>query len=101
MVRKTKKLYGEEAQPEGCQDSYDILLYREVRAGDFGSRFINALLEGGKTGVQTGFTIIPGVLIICSFVLILTNGPSQSGTYTGAAFEGIRTAAGKARERGT
>jgi hypothetical protein len=35
-----------------------------------------------------GLGIIPGVLIICTLVLMLTNGPSESG-YTGAAFEGI------------
>ena len=35
---------------------------------------LDALLEGGKKGVQLGLTIIPGVLIICSLVLMLTNG---------------------------
>ncbi|MBO4211651.1 MAG: hypothetical protein J5878_03245 [Oscillospiraceae bacterium] len=35
---------------------------------------LDALMEGGKKGVDMGLTIIPGVLIICSIVMILTNG---------------------------
>lgn len=50
---------------------------------------LTALLEGGEKGVRMGLGIIPGVLIICTLVLMLTNGPSEAG-YTGAAFEGIR-----------
>lgn len=53
-------------------------------------RIINALLSGGKTGVEMGIGIIPGVCIICTIVMMLTNGPSASGVYTGAAYEGIR-----------
>ena len=49
---------------------------------------MTALLEGGEKGVKMGLGIIPGVLIICSLVLMLTNGPTD-GAYTGAAFEGI------------
>ena len=36
-----------------------------------------------------GLAIIPGVLIICTLVMMFTNGPSADGTYTGAAYEGI------------
>lgn len=53
-------------------------------------RVINALLSGGKTGVDMGLGIIPGVCIICTIVMMLTNGPSANGVYTGAAYEGIR-----------
>lgn len=35
---------------------------------------LDALMEGGKKGVEMGLTIIPGVLIICSLVMMLTNG---------------------------
>lgn len=53
-------------------------------------RMLNALLDGGKTGVDLGLAIIPGVLIISSFVMILTFGPDvETGTYTGAAYEGV------------
>ena len=40
-------------------------------------------------GVDMGLAIIPGVCLICSIVLLLTNGPGEGGVYTGAANEGI------------
>jgi hypothetical protein len=61
-------------------------------------RILNSLLDGGKTGVELGLAIIPGVLIISTFVMMLTFGPSNVGTgnggeaiyaYTGGAYEGI------------
>ena len=52
------------------------------------SRILNALLDGGKTGVDVGMAIIPGVLLISTFVMIMTFGPSD-GTYNGAAYEGV------------
>lgn len=52
-------------------------------------RTLNSLLDGGKTGVETGLAIIPGVLVISTFVMILTFGASSDGTYTGAAYEGV------------
>lgn len=53
-------------------------------------RVLNAVLDGGKTGVDLGLAIIPGVLIISTFVMMLTFGPNQeTGAYTGAAYEGI------------
>ena len=52
-------------------------------------RVLNALLDGGRTGVDVGMAIIPGVLIISTLVMILTFGPSADGAYTGAAYEGI------------
>ena len=51
-------------------------------------RVLNSLLDGGRTGVDVGIAIIPGVLIISTFVMILTFGASAEG-YTGAAYEGI------------
>ncbi len=53
-------------------------------------RLLNSLMEGGKNGVELGLGIIPGVLVICTIVMMLTYGPSAAGTYTGAAYEGIR-----------
>lgn len=52
-------------------------------------RTLNAVLDGGKTGVELGVAIIPGVLIISTFVMMITFGPSQSGEYTGKAYEGV------------
>lgn len=62
---------------------------RIVRDGGVGARFIQAMLDGGKSGVNMGLAIIPGVVIICTMVIMLTNGPSADGTYTGASREGI------------
>ena len=53
------------------------------------SRILNALLDGGKTGVDVGMAIIPGVLLISTFVMIMTFGPSADGSYNGAAYEGV------------
>lgn len=52
-------------------------------------RVLNALLDGGRTGVDVGIAIIPGVLIISTLVMILTFGASASGEYTGGAYEGV------------
>lgn len=51
-------------------------------------RFLNALLDGGKGGVKMGVAIIPGVVIISTFVMVLTFGAPVTG-YTGGAFEGV------------
>ena len=52
-------------------------------------RVLNSVLDGGKSGVDLGLAIIPGVLIISTFVMMLTFGKSPSGGYTGAAYEGV------------
>lgn len=56
-------------------------------------RIFNALLEGGQSGVSMGLGIIPGVLVICTLVMLLTFGPGTDATgaaaYTGAAYEGV------------
>jgi spore maturation protein SpmB len=54
-------------------------------------RALDALLEGGKSGVDIGLAIIPGVLIISTLVMMLTFGPTGAeGEYTGAAYEGVK-----------
>ena len=45
-------------------------------------RVLNSLLDGGRSGVDVGIAIIPGVLIISTLVMILTFGASESGAYT-------------------
>ena len=89
MLRYTAKLYGKDAPCEldGEEETIDIDKYRKVRKGSSGLRFMDSLLEGGKTGVEMGMSIIPGVLIICTLVLMLTN--SAPNGYTGAAYEGV------------
>ena len=51
-------------------------------------RFLNAILDGGKNGVELGLQIIPGVLIITTAVIMITFGPGAEG-YTGAAAQGV------------
>ena len=60
---------------------------RERREGVF-MRFLNALLDGGKNGVELGLAIIPGVLIITTMVILLTFGAGPEG-YNGAANQGV------------
>ncbi len=61
----------------------------EVKETSMFTRILNSLLDGGKTGVDVGLSIIPGVLIISTLVMILTFGAGDNGTYDGAAYEGI------------
>lgn len=90
MLTFTKKHFGKDKWAiEDMKDDTDLLNYREIREGSIGGRFLASILEGGKSGVDMGLSIIPGVLIICTMVLMLTNGASANGTYTGAAFEGV------------
>lgn len=90
MLFFTAKTFGKE---ESCVQS-DIEHQmggneREIRSGSLGNRILEAILDGGKSGVDMGLAIIPGVVVICTLVMMLTNGPSASGEYTGAAYEGI------------
>jgi len=73
--------------PEGGVQ-FDIVNYRTTREGTPFNRTMEALLGGGHRGVKMGLSIAPGVLIICTVILILTNGSSDYG-FTGAAFEGV------------
>ncbi|MFP4663820.1 MAG: hypothetical protein ACLFM1_05290 [Bacteroidales bacterium] len=53
-------------------------------------RVLNAVLDGGKQGVQLGLAIIPGVLIISTIVMMVTFGPADaSAGYAGLAYEGV------------
>ncbi len=52
-------------------------------------RVLDSLLDGGRTGVDVGLAIIPGVLIISTLVMLFTFGPTNSGEFTGAAYQGV------------
>ena len=90
MLWRTAKIYGKEEMCDCGEDhqQMDVHKFRKVREGSVGSRFLDALLEGGKSGVDMGLSVIPGVLIICTLVMMLTNSPSAEG-FTGAAYEGV------------
>lgn len=52
-------------------------------------RVLDALLDGGRSGVEVGIAIIPGVLIISTFVMIFTFGANADGVYDGSAYQGV------------
>ncbi|MBO3446201.1 MULTISPECIES: CD0519/CD1768 family membrane protein [Clostridia] len=95
MLHFTKKFYKYSSE----QDLSNLKLsrsedLREIREGNVFQRFLDAMLEGGKSGVELGLAIIPGVLVVCTVVMLLTFGPSTdpntgAAVYTGAAYEGI------------
>lgn len=94
MMIFTKKYYN---IPKGQKKEQvkldDFNKTREVRDGNLFERLLDATLEGGKTGVELGLSIIPGVVIICTMVMIFTFGPSETingvAVYTGAKKEGV------------
>ena len=86
VVRNYPHFLTEEASALDAEDKK-----KEEKDGETSTfiRVLNSLLDGGRTGVDVGLAIIPGVLIISTLVMILTFGPSVEGTYTGGAYEGI------------
>ena len=91
MLRETKKYYGDEANDpvvEITNDDDSPEKVRIIRDGNTFQRVLDTLLEGGKTGVEMGLAIIPGVLIVCTFVMMLTFKMPADG-YTGAVYEGV------------
>ena len=88
MLSFTKKHYGTEEMVE--VENVEIIPEgsRIVREGSFGSRAIEAILYGGKRGVDMGVAIIPGVITICTMVMLLTN-PMPAGGYTGEIGQGV------------
>ena len=92
MLVFTKKFFGKEDSMSSANagESQIPENMRPIRHGGIGSRMMSAVLDGGHSGVKMGISIVPGVLIICTLVLMLINGPSETGQYTGSAYEGIR-----------
>ena len=89
MIHACKKIYGTQDQVEIYSKDLIPEDQRIIREGSVGSRFIQSLLDGGKVGIDMGVAIIPGVVIICTMVIMLTKGPSAAGIYTGSANEGV------------
>ena len=89
MQRFVLKAYPQFKDEEVCQtETTEEIVAEEVKKPLF-QRILDSLLDGGRTGVDVGIAIIPGVIIISTFVMVLTFGPSASGAYTGAAYEGV------------
>lgn len=86
MLVFMKRAYGKD-EPAVTDEFEDAKISIENKPKGF-LRILNALLEGGKKGVDLGLAIIPGVLLICSLVMMLSNGMPVGG-YTGEAYQGI------------
>ena len=89
MQRSVIKAYPHFANELACEETIEEQEDEEGEEKSLFIRILNSLLDGGRTGVDVGLTIIPGVLIISSFVMLLTFGASDEGVYTGAAYEGV------------
>lgn len=83
------KAYPQYKDENACIESEGETIQQEVEHKPLFQRILDSLLDGGRTGVEVGLAIIPGVLIISTLIMIMTFGPSESGAYTGAAYEGI------------
>jgi hypothetical protein len=87
MQRFTLKAYPEMDSPvteeEGTEQNISF-----KSEGSIFQRFLNSMLDGGKSGVGIGVAIIPGVLCISTLVMMLTFGKGAEG-YTGAAYQGV------------
>ena len=89
MQRAVLKSYPHFANELACEASFEEQEEQKVEDKSLFIRILNSLLDGGRTGVEVGIAIIPGVLIISSFIMLLTFGASAEGVYTGAAYEGV------------
>lgn len=90
MQRFTLKAFPQYLTEEACEGiEEEEAEEKEEEKKSLFTRILDCLLDGGRSGVEVGMSIIPGVLIISTFVMILTFGPSASGAYTGVAYEGV------------
>mgnify|MGYP003290966117 CR=1 FL=1 len=83
------KSYPKFKEQDACDETFAVEAEEEQKYNPLFQRILDSLLDGGRTGVDVGLAIIPGVLIISTLVMILTFGPSKSGEFTGAAYEGV------------
>lgn len=93
MILRTRKLFDENEYAEDIpvepEEYFADANLGKKKGPSLGMRVLTASLNGGKSGVEIGLSIIPGVLVVCTLVMLLTKGPSADGAYTGAAYEGI------------
>ena len=89
MQRFTLKSYPEMDSPVTEEEGTEQNISFKSEGNAF-QRFLNAMLDGGKSGVGIGVAIIPGVLCISTIVMMLTFGPAgENGEYLGKAYEGV------------
>lgn len=89
MQRSVLKAYPHYLEENACEIEVEEKHENHDYRKPLFQRILDSLLDGGRTGVDVGIAIIPGVLIISTLVMILTFGPSANGEYTGAAYQGV------------
>ena len=89
MQRFVVKAYPKFLEENAIEGKFDEKEEEVVEEKSLFIRTLNSLLDGGRTGVDVGMAIIPGVLIISTLVMILTFGAGADGVYNGEAYEGI------------
>lgn len=90
MQRSVLKSYPEMDSPvlEESVEELEKEVEEEHKKSTF-MRFLDALLDGGKNGVELGLQIIPGVVIITTMVILITFGAGDAGEYNGTANQGV------------
>ena len=91
MQASIRKRFGEEeVVPASEKESFDEDKVIARKRESVFIRFLNAMLDGGKSGLDAGVSIIPGVLVISTAVMMLTWGPKDPAVgYQGLAYEGV------------
>lgn len=94
LICRTYPSYKTEMALEHWHEGQDVTAMEDDDAEDAGKglfmRILDAILDGGKAGVEIGLAIIPGVLVISSLVMILTfGGDKVTGEFTGGAYQGV------------
>ena len=91
MQRKCLKAYPELDTPvlENTSSEATEESPKEENQNGIFMRFLNAVLDGGKNGVELGMQIIPGVLIITTAVIMITFGAGPEGVYNGSSSQGV------------
>lgn len=90
MQRSVLKSYPEMDSPvlEESVEELEKEVEEEHKKSTF-MRFLDAMLDGGKNGVELGLQIIPGVVIITTMVILITFGAGDAGEYNGTANQGV------------
>lgn len=91
------KLQEEESFPETsvCNNQADATQKNSSNKNteeqnSIGMRILNAMLDGGQQGVEIGLSIIPGLLVVSSIIMLITFGPANTAIgYQGLAYEGV------------
>ena len=87
MLHFTRREFSIDKHHKTSKDNPESYKYRTVRDGNLFQRVLDSLLEGGKNRLEIGAQIVPGVLIICTMVLMMTF--DGGAGYDGSAYQGI------------